>query len=264
MSRPPSPLPRLYRWRTNLIQAPIFFLVTGVCGSLALLVSLFDRGGRAQHRIARVWARLCIWSSGSSLTVRGAENLGRHPVAVYAANHTSYMDTPVVFASLPFQFRILAKTELWSMPFIGWYLARSGQIPIDTANPRATLSSLGGGVRALRAGMPLFVFPEGSRTPTGELQTFLSGAGYLAIRAQVPLVPIALSGVYDLLPIHTRHFYPGKLALTVGEPIQTAGMHMRQAEELTDRLRNAIEELRDRAAQAPERKGVEISGATAH
>jgi 1-acyl-sn-glycerol-3-phosphate acyltransferase len=263
MSRPPAPLPRLYRWRSNLIQAPIFFLMTGICGSLALLVSPLDRGGRTQHRIARIWAKLCIWVSGCTLRVRCAENLGRYPVAVYAANHTSYMDTPVVFAALPFQFRILAKKELWSMPFIGWYLARSGQIPIDTANPHATLASLGGGVRALRAGMPLFVFPEGSRTPTGELQTFLSGAAYLAIRSQVPLVPIALSGVYDLLPIHTRHFYPGKLVLSAGEPIQTTGMQLRQAEELTERLRAAIEELRTQAGADAEENGMALPRATA-
>jgi 1-acyl-sn-glycerol-3-phosphate acyltransferase len=244
MSRPQDPLPRLYRWRTNLIQAPAFAVITAVCGSLSLLVSLVDRNGRAQHRIARVWARLSVWISGSSLTIQGKENLGRFPVAVYASNHTSYMDTPVVFASLPFQFRILAKKELWPIPFIGWYLDRSGQIPIDTANPRATLSSLGVGVKALRAGMPLFIFPEGSRTPNGQLQTFLSGAAYLAIRAQVPLVPVALSGVYDLLPIHTRHFYPSRLTLTAGEAIPTTGMNLRQTEELTERLRTAIEGLR--------------------
>jgi 1-acyl-sn-glycerol-3-phosphate acyltransferase len=244
MSRPPHPLPRLHRWRTNLIQVPAFFIITAVFGTLSLLVSLFDKTGRAQQRIARVWARGCVWSSGSSLTVRGAENFNKHPVAVYASNHTSYMDTPVVFASMPLQFRILAKKELWSLPFIGWYLNRSGQIPIDTANPHATLSSLGAGIKALRAGMPLFIFPEGKRTPTGELQEFLSGAAYLAIRAQVPLVPIALSGVYDLLPIHARHFYPSELTLAVGEPIPTTGMHLRQAGELTERLRVAIDGLR--------------------
>jgi 1-acyl-sn-glycerol-3-phosphate acyltransferase len=162
---------------------------------------------------------------------------------MYAANHTSYMDTPVVFSALPFQFRILAKKELWSMPFIGWYLNRSGQIPIDTDNPRATLSSLGIGLKALRAGMPLFVFPEGSRTPNGDLQTFLSGAAFLAIRAQVPLIPVALSGVYDLLPMHTRHFYPGELILSVGEPIETLGMTLRNADELTQRLRSSIGEM---------------------
>src|SRR5271166_4550532 len=228
--RRPNPLPWIYRWRTNLIQTPMFAVITAVFGTLSLLVSLVDKKGNAQHRIARVWARSCVWASGSKLIVRGAENLRKYPAAVFASNHTSYMDTPVVFASLPLQFRILAKKELWPIPFIGWYLNPSGQIPIDTANPRATLSSLGAGVKALRSGMPLFVFPEGARTPTGELQTFLSGAAYLAIRAQAPLVPIALTGVYDLLPIHTRHFYPSRLTLTAGEPIQTVGMQLRQAE----------------------------------
>lgn len=244
MSARPHPLPRIHRWRTNLIQTPAFTVITAICASLALLVSLLEKRGRLQHRIARLWARLSVWVSGSQLVVRGAENLRKHPVAVYAANHTSYMDTPVIFSSLPFQFRILAKKELWRLAFIGWYLNRSGQIPIDTANPRATLSSLSGGVKALRAGMPLFVFPEGSRTPDGELQKFMSGAAFLAIRAQVPLVPVALSGVYDLLPIHTHHFYPGQLVLSVGEPIDTTGMAMRQADELTERLRSAIEQMR--------------------
>ncbi|HUA99197.1 MAG TPA: lysophospholipid acyltransferase family protein [Terracidiphilus sp.] len=243
MSARPNPLPWLYRWRTNLIQAPLFFVILAFCGTLALAVSLFDNTGRLQHRIARWWARGSVWASGSRITIRGAQNLRKHPVAVYACNHTSYMDTPVVFASLPFSFRILAKKELWPLPFIGWYLQRSGQIPIDTANPHATLSSLGAGVKALRAGMPLFVFPEGRRTQTGELHPFLSGAAFLAIRAQVPLVPIALAGVYDLLPIHTHHFYPGELTLTAGEPIETKGMNLRQADELTARVRAAIEAM---------------------
>jgi 1-acyl-sn-glycerol-3-phosphate acyltransferase len=91
--------------------------------------------------------------------------------------------------------------------------------------------------------MPLFVFPEGGRTPNGELQNFLSGAAYLAIRAQVPLVPIALSGVYDLLPMHARHLYSGELTLTAGEPISTAGMTVRQTDELTGRLRAAIQQM---------------------
>ena len=242
--RPPDPLPRLHRWRSNIIQAPIFLLSTTFFGSLALIASLFDRSGRAQHAIARLWARASVFASGSRLVIHGAENLRKHPVAVFAANHTSYMDTPVIFSALPFQFRILAKKELWSMPFIGWYLNRSGQIPIDTTNAHTTLSSLGAGVKALRAGMPLFVFPEGSRTPDGNMQPFLSGAAFLAIRAQVPLVPIALTGVYDLLPMHTRHFFPGPLTLTVGQPIPTAGLHLRQADELTERLRNAILDLR--------------------
>jgi len=243
MSSRPNPLPRLYHWQTNVIQLPLLTLITVVCGSVSLLVSFLEKNGRMQHRIARFWARSVVRGTGCSITVRGMEHLRSQPVAVYASNHTSYMDTPVIFGALPFQFRILAKKELWPIAFIGWYLDRSGQIPINTANPHATMSSLAGGVKALRAGMPLFVFPEGGRTETGALKPFLSGAAYLAIRAQVPLVPIALSGVYDLLPIHTRHLYPGELTVTVGEPIETKGMTVRQTDELNARLRSAIEGL---------------------
>jgi 1-acyl-sn-glycerol-3-phosphate acyltransferase len=239
----PNPLSRYDRWRTNVLNIPLMAAATIVCGSISLLLSLADKSGRAQHQVARIWARSLVFFAGSSLHVLGPENLAKYPVAVYASNHTSYMDTPVVFAALPFQFRILAKKELWPIAFIGWYLDRSGQIPIDTRNPHATLSSLGVGVKALRSGLPLFVFPEGGRTPNGELQPFLSGAAYLAIRAQVPLVPIALHGVYSLLPMHTRHLYPGPLTLAAGDPIPTAGLTIRQTDELTEKLRAAIQQL---------------------
>lgn len=242
----PNPLPALTRLRSNLLLAPPFLLNTAFFGSLALLASLFDKHGRLQHRIARVWARVSIFFSGARLQVIGLEHIPAE-TSVFACNHTSYMDTPVVFASLPFQFRILAKKELWTLPFIGWYLDRSGQIPIDTANPRTTLSSFAAGVRTLREGLNVFVFPEGARTPDGNLQNFLNGAAFLAARGQVPLVPIALIGVRDLLPIHGRHFYPspeGKpLKLVFGPPISTKGHSPRESDALTAELRAAIQSL---------------------
>ena len=240
----PDPMPRLYRWRTNLIQTPLLALITAVCGSISFLVSFVDKKGNAQHRIARFWARACVWNSGSKLKVVGVENLLGRAAAVYASNHTSYMDVPVIFAAVPFQFRIIAWKVLWRIPFIGWYLNRSGQLPIDTRNPRASISSMAAASKVLRAGMPLFLFPEGGRTSDGALRPFLPGAAFLAIRSQVPLVPMALSGVYDLLPIHTHHFYPGELTVSIGQPIETAGMTMRQVDELTARLRSAIDSLR--------------------
>jgi 1-acyl-sn-glycerol-3-phosphate acyltransferase len=250
MSARPNPMPRFYRWRSNAMQTPALALVTAICGLLALAVSPVDKKGRVQHWIARIWARAAVRVSLSRLKVEGAENLCKERAAVYAPNHTSYMDIPVVFAALPFQFRILAKKELWQWPFIGWYLRRSGQMPINIENPHATMASLGGAAKALRKGMPLVVFPEGGRTTTGALKPFLSGAAYLAIRAQVPLVPIALKGVYDLLPIHTHHFYPGELTMQVGEPIETKGMSVRQNGELTERLREAMEAMLEEPARA--------------
>ena len=169
MSPRPNPLPRFYVWLSYGVQGPLLFLLTAVCASTAFVASVFDKNGRVQHRIARFWGRNAVRLMFSRLTIEGAENFRKHPVAVYVSNHTSYMDTPVIFGSLPFQFRILAKKDLWQWPMIGWYLGRSGQMPIDLENPHATLSSLGGAVKALRAGMPLFVFPEGGRTSDGAL-----------------------------------------------------------------------------------------------
>ena len=152
--------------------------------------------------MARLWARGCVRAAGCRLNVRGAENLRKIPVAVYASNHTSYMDTPVIFAALPFQFRILAKKELWRMA-----LHRLVSEPLRADSNRHRKPSrhafqLGGGVQALRAGMPLFVFPEGGRTRTGELRRSSPARAYLAITAQVPLVPIALRGVRSAADTH--------------------------------------------------------------
>ena len=239
----PQPLPAWMRLRSNLLQAPVLGLATAIFGSMALTASLWNRTGRVQHRIARLWARVSLWSAWSPLTVMGREHLRADGPVVFACNHTSYMDTPVLFSTIPGQFRILAKKELWKLPFIGWYLNRSGQIPVDVSSARAALSSLSGGVRALREGMSVFVFPEGGRTPDGRLQKFENGAAYLAIRAQVPIVPIALSGIHELLPMHTRHYWPTPLRMRVGAPIATAGMTVREVDALTERIRATIAEM---------------------
>ena len=229
---------------SNLVQAPLFFSATAAFGSLSLLASFAEKDGRRQHRIARAWARCALSISGSPIHVTGLDVIRDHPVAVYACNHLSYMDTPAVFSALPFQFRILARSDLWKLPFIGWHLNRSGQIAVAVDNPRASIASLNNGVRALKDGMPLFVFPEGGRSRDGALGPFMNGPAFMAIRAGVPLVPMALTGTYELLPIHTRHFSPRPLELRVGRPIPTAGLATRQAEALTAQLREAIEALR--------------------
>ena len=199
----PDPLPRSNRLLSFCFQAPAVFASTAFFGSLSLAASLFEKDGKRQHRIAQAWARTLVAISGCPVTILGQETLRKHPVAVYACNHLSYMDTPAVFASMPFQFRIVARHDLWKMPFIGWHLRRSGQVPVNVDNPRASISSLGGAVRTLKSGMPLFIFPEGGRTESGHPNAFLNGPAFMAIRAQVPIVPMALIGTHELLPIHT-------------------------------------------------------------
>jgi 1-acyl-sn-glycerol-3-phosphate acyltransferase len=231
------------RLLSNLVQAPLFFAATAAFGSVSLLASLTETGGRRQHRIAQAWARVCLRIARSPIHITGLDIVHEHPVAVYCCNHLSYMDTPAIFAALPFPFRILARSDLWRLPFIGWHLNRSGQISVAVDNPRASIASLTNGVRALKGGMPLFVFPEGGRSRDGQLQPFMSGPAYMAIRAGVPVIPMALVGTYELLPMHTRHFSPRPLELRIGAPIPTTGLITRQAEALTSQVRDAIHAL---------------------
>jgi 1-acyl-sn-glycerol-3-phosphate acyltransferase len=208
---------------------------------MSLAASCLEKDGRWQHNIARRWARTSLRIAGAPVTVIGRENLV--PVAVYTSNHTSFMDTPLVFSSLPFQFRILAKQSLWKWPFIGWHLHRSGQIPVDEESGSGSIAGLNRAIRVLKSGMPLFIFPEGGRTQDGQVQPFMRGPAYISIRARAPLVPIALIGTYELLPIHTHHFRPGPVKLVIGKPIDPSGYTIRQTDELTAKLRGEILKL---------------------
>jgi 1-acyl-sn-glycerol-3-phosphate acyltransferase len=237
------------RVRSYFFCVPIVYLYTGVLGSVALLASLFDGTGRMQHRIAHIWARVILKTVGIRVRVEGVQHLHPPQPAIYAANHLSAIDIPALYSCLPGQFRIMAKRALFRYPFLGWYLKRSGQIPIVLGDAHASLRSLNRAGDALKRGMPLVVFPEGGRSATGELQEFMGGAFYVAIRAQAPVVPMAIVGSYELLPMNSFHMIPGEVALVIGEPIPTAGLRLRDMEKLAAQVRQVIADLYDSYAK---------------
>ncbi|HXC96876.1 MAG TPA: lysophospholipid acyltransferase family protein [Edaphobacter sp.] len=232
--------PFALRWLSYLLLVPLVGVATAFFGCISLICGLWDKSGRQQHFIAHLWARTLLLISLSPVKIVGGEKLHLHETAVYASNHLSYMDTPVLFAKLPFQFRILAKQSLWKVPFIGWYLNRSGQVPVDTKSPRSLIASLNRGVTTLKHNLPLVLFPEGGRAATGQLQSMMSGCAYMAIKAQVPLIPLTLIGTYELLPIHVYALHPRPLAIIVGDPIPTTGFTTRDADALTQSLYQSI------------------------
>ena len=233
----------LSRLRSYLFFAPMIYLYTGVMGTLSLLSSLSDREGRIQHWFAHTWARMILKTVMIRVRVEGLEHINPEQPAIYAANHLSALDIPVLYAWLPVQFRIMAKKELFRYPFLGWHLKRSGQIPIDPGNARASLRSLTHASESLRHGTPLVVFPEGGRSLTGQLQEFMGGASYVAIRAQAPIVPIAIVGTDGALPMNSFHLLPGEVEMIIGEPILTTGLRVRDMDKLTTQVRQAIAEM---------------------
>jgi 1-acyl-sn-glycerol-3-phosphate acyltransferase len=212
------------QWANYLFFLPMVGVVTGSFGAIALVCGLWDKHGSQQHKVARCWAKVMLRLSFAPVRLEHAERFPQ-VAAVYVCNHLSYYDTPVLYAKLPFQFRILAKAPLWSVPVIGWYLQRSGQVAID---------------QTLESGLSLTVFPEGGRAADGQLQAMMAGAAWIAIKAGTPIVPLTLVGTYELLPIHVYALKPRPLKLIVGDPISTAGMTTKNAEALMAQLRAVI------------------------
>jgi 1-acyl-sn-glycerol-3-phosphate acyltransferase len=245
--RPRAVPGRSYGWlsrlRSYLIIDPLIWLYTLVLGVLALPGGLFDRSGRRLHWFSYAWSWLIMKTIFSPVTVTGLDKIDTSKPHVYAANHASALDIPVLYVNLPFQFRIAFKKELLSYPVVGWQLKRSGQVCIDQQNPSHSISSIRAALKGLKAGLPLVIFPEGGRTPDGEIKPFLPGAFFLAIKAQVDIVPVALVGTYELLPMDTYHIKCRPLEMRVGEPISTTGLTMRDMETLSAKVQRALEDL---------------------
>ena len=246
--RSPHAIPgQNYGWlsclRSYFILDPLIWLYTLVLGVLALPGGLFDSSGRRLHWFSRTWSWLIMKTILSPVKVTGLDKIDTSKSHVYAVNHASAMDIPVLYVNLPFQFRIVFKKELLSYPVVGWQLRRSGQVCIDQQKPTNSIAAIRSAVKSLKAGMPLVIYPEGGRTPDGEIKPFLPGAFFLAIKAQVDIVPVALVGTYELLPMDTYHIKCRSLEMRVGEPIPTAGLTMRDLEAVSAKVQKAVEDL---------------------
>jgi 1-acyl-sn-glycerol-3-phosphate acyltransferase len=227
-----------------LVRIPLIGLSTIVMGTISLITALWDPDGRRQLAVARAWARTILWAGGVRVKVIGVEKLDPGGSYVVCPNHVSYMDTPVLLTHIRVNFRFLAKQELFSIPFLGGHLKRAGNISVPLDDPRAALKVLSAAGHAMKErGLSMLVFPEGGRSETGELQEFRDGAAYLAIKGGVPVVPVAIVGIRDVLAMHSSHIRPGEVTLRIGDPIPTEGMRPSARTELTQRIYDAIVEM---------------------
>jgi len=211
--------------------------------TVSLACSLWDTGGNAQHRIARLWSHLLMALGFVRCQAFGIEKLDPKQSYVLVSNHASYMDTPAIVASLPLQFRFFAKKGLFSIPFLGWHLSRAGHIPVIRGDARASLKSMSEGARLMRErSISLLLFPEGGRVPSG-MRPFKEGAAYIAIKAGVPVVPIGLLHTREVLPMHTLIIRPGTVELHVGDPILTSELTLKDRGRLNEILQDRVAAL---------------------
>lgn len=232
-----------YLW-SLLVKAPLIIAATIFMGTLSVAVSFFDPSGRRQHTISRAWARMLLVLGGVTVRLKGLERLDPDKNYVFAGNHLSLYDTPVVLASIPFQFLFLVSARYVKLPFLGTHLRRSGHFSVDSDDMRASLKVMTAAARRIEErGLSVLLFPEGRRSGDGAMHEFKEGAAYIAIKAQTPVVPFALRGTYEVLPTGSIHIRGGPVDFIVGDPIETKGMTLKDREILTALVRERVTQL---------------------
>jgi 1-acyl-sn-glycerol-3-phosphate acyltransferase len=229
--------------RSLLFTGPLIALCTAVMGTISLIASFFDKTGETQHAVARVWAKMLLAITFIRVRVEGIAKIDPSANYVFAANHASYMDIPVILSAISNQFRFFAKKSLFSLPFLGTHLWRAGHLLVDHSGARASLKSMSEGARLIaERHVSVLLFPEGGRQPNG-LSEFKEGAAYIAIKAGVPVIPMALIGMRERLPMGSMNMRGGNVVLRIGDPIPTAGLGISDRAELNQRVYSEVARL---------------------
>jgi 1-acyl-sn-glycerol-3-phosphate acyltransferase len=211
-------IPPYHWWRTVFVLIPAITIYTIVLGAASIVSSLFDRRGYFAHRCARAWSWLILKTTGVRVAVEGLDRIEAGRTYIFVSNHQSIYDIPVLFASLPYQLRIIAKASLARFPVLGWHLKRGGHLFVDRKNPdRAGILKRW---RALVSeGLSLIIFAEGTRSWDGHVARFKAGSFMLAIEAQLPIVPLAVIGTRRTMPKGRLRTEPADVRLIVHDPI---------------------------------------------
>jgi len=236
--------------------AGLIFLNTFVLGIPCLLVSFFDPHGEANYWFIRMWARLLLWTCGVRIEATGIENLPAKGPFIFMSTHNSHFDIPVLVKAVPRQFRIVAKKVLFKIPVFGWILSAAGYVSVDRGDKEQAFASLDRAAEGVRSGMPLLIFPEGTRSPDGSLGPFKKGGFVLATRAKAPLIPVVVTGTYNVLPKTTWHIRPGRVKVRFLMPIDTSSYSYESKEALMERVREAMSQALDSEANPSPSSGL--------
>jgi 1-acyl-sn-glycerol-3-phosphate acyltransferase len=216
-------LPPFHWWRTVFFLIPAISVYTIVLGTLSILSSVIDRRGYTAHHCARAWAWLILKTTGVRVRVDGLERVRPDSTYVFVSNHQSIYDIPVIFASLPFQLRIIAKESLARFPVLGWHLRRGGHLFVDRKHPDPS-GILKRWRQLVSDGLSLIIFAEGTRSPDGRVARFKAGSFLLAIEAGLPVVPLAVIGTRTVMPKGRLRTEPADVTLVIHDPIPTAAV----------------------------------------
>jgi 1-acyl-sn-glycerol-3-phosphate acyltransferase len=228
----------------------VIVVSTILCGLPAMLLSPVPPRGELALWIGRLWSRIILGASGVRVRVLHPERLPKSGSYVVTPNHESFYDILVIFTTVPLSLRFLAKRNLFRLPFLGWAIAAAGFVPVDRGDRGRNTSTIDTSLRRLAAGRSLIVFPEETRTRTGDLLPFKGGAALLAIHAGLPILPLGMAGTFRIQRRGGFTITPSEVAVAVGEPIDVRGLTAKDRAAVTRRLRETVAALREEARAA--------------
>ncbi|HEY6938257.1 MAG TPA: 1-acyl-sn-glycerol-3-phosphate acyltransferase [Terriglobales bacterium] len=238
-----NPAGHLLSWaRALLLYWPVILLVSLILAPVSLLAGLFDTSGRARHAVVRLWSAICL-QLVAEVSVHGLDRIDPARSRLYVANHLSAMDIPLLYRYLPFQFRIMAHRLVFRVPIIGWWLRMAGALEIAPESLALSRRALRNAIATLNSGMSVVIFPEGERAPRGEMLPFKRGAFYVAVKAGVDVVPMAILGTYEAMPLGSAHLHRRRLQFIIGDPIPVAGYTRQNLAALTETAQQAVRNL---------------------
>jgi len=217
-----------------------------VIGPPVLLLALLFRRPGLLYAAGEIGVRLGLFLSGIRYTVSGAEHIRRQPASVYAVNHASNVEPPVLFLTLSPLFprlRILYKAELRKLPILTRAFDLAGFIPLERGNRDQSIPAIERAAEALREGNSFLIFPEGTRSRTGELLPFKKGGFVMALKAQAPIVPVAIKGARAAMRKGSPWIQPVTIQVSFGEPIASTGMGLDDRDQLVATVRAEVERL---------------------
>lgn len=231
-----------------LVVLPLYILLAGLVG---IPYALVTGKNRCLYWLGRLGARLGFAVARIRVIVHGWDP-PPNPHFIYMMNHSSNLDVPAVFIHLPGEVRVLGKKELFKLPVLGVAMRLGGFVPVDRSNREAAVASVRQAAEIARQGASFLVAPEGTRSRTGKLLPFKKGAFYLAIDSGVPIQPVTVRGVYELMPPGSFAIRSGNIEVFFHQPVPTTGLSHQDRDAL-------MKEVRNRMARVLEPEQVEVS-----
>ncbi|HOS38151.1 MAG TPA: lysophospholipid acyltransferase family protein [Spirochaetota bacterium] len=234
----------------NSIACIIFIVINTIFwGSVSVTSVVYSPSGRVAHFCMRWWSKTTLWFCRVKVDVDGLEHVSRDRVQIFASNHASHFDIFVLSAVLPVKFGWVSKKILFFVPFLGWHMKLQGYVSIDRGNRASAIKSLDEAAEKIKGGNRIAIFPEGTRTRSGELQPFKKGLFHLCVKTGVPIVPIFINGTYGILRPESLAVHPATVYVKIGSELPTAGYSPERIEDLMNDLMARFIELRKEAEE---------------